>query len=283
MVGDQTNATPKDEADRFEERLFETPIELPDIRSLGLPEDSVDLLEKDSELWSYVQRTVAAELVIEHEWDTKDADRLQQAIVAYQAPGGREAFERGLRPGELDPFLALMACLPFQWGVVPPESVIPQPYRGQHPAKLVYYWPEPEDAFSDAALANFRLLDDTMREAFEVRWYGHGLPHDTHFMVCLVAEWDRGLADTPFTSMPGPDVFLPEDKQEFYDELTDHEKWATELNLAADILKGRVWFHRSRFGQTETVSTLAPTEEFLEGLRFAGEGWLCGFYPAACR
>ena len=273
----------EEEVGRFEERLLNTPTELPDIRALGLTEDSEDLLEKDAELWSYVQRTVATELVIEHEWASEDADRLQKTIDAYRAPGGRETFERGLRPGELNPFLALMACLPFQWGFVPPESVIPKPYRGVHPARLVYYWPEPEDAFSDAALANFRLLDETMREAFEVRWYGHGLPHATHFMACLVAEWDRGLADTPFTSMPGPEVFLPEDKRKFYDELTEHEKWATELNLAAAILKGDVWFHRSRFGQTETVSTLDSPENFLEGLRFQAVEWLCGFHGPACQ
>ena len=102
-------------------------------------------------------------------------------------------------------------------------------------------------------------------------------------MACLVAEWDQGLADTPFTSMPGPDVFLPEDKRKFYDELTDHEKWAIEHNLAGDILKGEVWFHRSRFGQTEIVSTLDSPEDFLEGLRFSAVEWLCGFHPAACR
>ena len=276
--------SPKDETDWFEEKLLSIPVNIPGIRALGLPADSADILEKDAELWSYVQRTVAAVLVIEHEWDVEDAARLQKTIEAYQAPGGREAFERGLRPGELTPWLALMACLPFQWGFVPPESVIPGPYRGVHPAKLIYYWPEPEDALSDAALANFRLLDETMLGAFEVRWYGHGLPLDASFMACLVAEWDRGLTDTPFTSMPGPEVFLPEDKRKFYDELTDHEKWAIELNLAADILKGEVWFHRSRFGQTETASTLDSLEEFLEGLRFSAVEWVCGFHGgAACQ
>ena len=103
-------------------------------------------------------------------------------------------------------------------------------------------------------------------------------------MACLIARWDRGIADTPFTSMPGPDVFLPEDKRKFYDELTDHEKWATERNLARDILDGEILFKRSRFGQTEHVSTLGSTpEEFLEGLRFAAVEWLCGFHSPACR
>ena len=84
--------------------------------------------------------------------------------------------------------------------------------------------------------------------------------------------------------MPGPDVFLPEDKRKFYDELTDHEKWATERNLARDILDGEILFKRSRFGQTEHVSTLGSTpEEFLEGLRFAAVEWLCGFHSPACR
>ena len=57
------------------------------------------------------------------------------------------------------------------WGTIP-LSVVPKPFRDVHPARLVYYWPEPEDALSEAALANFRLLDVKMREAFEAWWFG---------------------------------------------------------------------------------------------------------------
>ena len=178
-----------------------------------------------------------------------------------------------------------MTCQPPGWGPIPPASAIPKPFRDVHPAKLVYHWPEPKDALSDAALANFNLLDDTMREALEHWWFGTGpLPMNAHWMVCQVAQWDRGLTDTPFTSMPGPDVFLPEDKRKFYDELNDHEKEVTERNLAHDILQGEVVFKRSRFEPTEEVSTFGSTpEEFLEGLRYSAVEWLCGFHPAACR
>ena len=276
--------SPEEEVGRIEERLLKTPNELPDIRELGLSEAAVKVLERESEIRDYALGEVAANLVLTQDWDSDAAARLQGHIEAYEEPGGREALARGLRPGVSDPWVALLACQPPGWGPIPPESVIPKPYRGVQLSKLVYYWPEPEDALSEAALANFRLLDEKMLEAFEVRWFGHGLPHDTRFMACLVAEWDRGIADTPFTSMPGPEVFLPEDKRKFYDELTDHEKWATELNLAADILNGEILFRRGRFEQTEMVSTLGSTpEEFLEGLRFAAVEWLCGFHPAACR
>ena len=275
--------SPNDDIDRFEERLLDTPTELPDIRALGLSEAAVKVLERESEMRDYAMGEVAANLVLNQEWDSNATARLQRHIEAYEEPGGREALARGLRPGELNQWLALLVCHPPAWGTIPPLSVVPKPYRDVHPAKLVYYWPEPEDALSEAALANYRLLDVKMREAFEVWWFGHGLPHDAGFMACLVAEWDQGLADTPFTSMPGPDVFLPEDKRKFYDELTDHEKWAIEHNLAGDILKGEVWFHRSRFGQTEIVSTLDSPEDFLEGLRFSAIEWLCGFHGAACR
>ena len=275
--------SPSDAVDRFEERLLDTPIELPGIGELGLSEAAVRVLEREAEMRDYALRSVAANLVLDQEWDSGDAARLQRHIEAYGEPGGREALAHGLRPRVLDQGIALIACPLGTWGPTPLNSVVPKPFRDVHPARLVYYWPEPEDALSDAALANFNLLDETMREAFEVRWYGHGLPHDAGFMACLVAEWNRGIADTPFTSMPGPDIFLPEDKRKSYDELTDHEKWAIELNLAAAILKGEIWFNRSRFGQTEVVSTLGSTEEFLEGLRFSAVEWLCGFHAPACR
>ena len=275
--------SPNDDIDRFEERLLDTPTELPGIGELGLSEAAVKVLERESEMKDYALRSVAANLVLDQEWDGDDAARLQGHIEAYEEPGGREALARGLKPGVSDPFVALLACPIASWGATPPHSIVPKPFRDVHPAKLVYYWPEPEDVLSDAALANFKLLDETMFEAFEVRWYGHGLPIDASFMACLVAEWDRGIADTPFTSMPGPDVFLPEDKRKFYDELTDGDKWVINLNLAADILKGEILFHRNRFGQAEIVSTLGSTEEFLEGLRFSAVEWLCGFHPAACR
>ncbi len=274
--------SPSDDADRLEQDLLDMPTELPDIRELGLSEAAVKVLERESEIRDYALGEVAANLVLDQEWDGDDAARLQEHIDAYEEPGGREALARGLRPGELNQWLALLVCHPPAWGTIPP-SVVPKPFRDVHPARLVYYWPEPEDALSDAALANLDLLDEKMRDAFEVWWFGHGLPHDAGFMACLVAEWDQGLADTPFTSMPGPDVFLPEDKRKFYDELTDHEKWAIELALAGEILKGEVWFHRSRFGQTEIVSTLGSTEEFLEGLRFSAVEWLCDFHSPACQ
>ena len=275
--------SPSDEISRFEERLLDTPRELPDIRDLGLSEAAVKALERESAIRDYALRSVAASLVLDQEWDSNDAARLQGHIESYEEPGGREALARGLQPGVLDPFVALLACPMGSWGPTPPNSIVPRPFRDVHPAKLVYYWPEPEDVLSDAALANFKLLDETMLKAFEVWWYGFGLPIDASFMACLVAEWDRGIADTPFTSMPGSEVFLPEDKRKFYDELTDNEKWAIELSLAGDILQGEVWFHRSRFGETEIVSTLDSPEDFLEGLRFKAVELLCGFHPATCR
>ncbi len=276
--------SPSDEISRFEERLLKTPTELPEIQELGLSAAAVKVLEQESAIRDYALRSVAASLVLEQEWKAYAAARLQRQIEAYEEPGGREALARGLLPGVSDPFVALLACPMGSWGATPPHSIVPKQFRDVHPAKLVYYWPEPEDVLSDAALANFRLLDEKMLGAFEVRWYGHGLPLDASFMACLVAEWDRGLTDTPFTSMPGPEVFLPKDKRKFYDELTDHEKWAIELNLAADILKGEVWFHRSRFGEAETASTLDSLEEFLEGLRFSAVEWVCGFHGgAACQ
>ena len=194
--------SPSDEISRFEERLLDTPTELPDIRELGLSEAAVKVLERESEIRDYALRSVAASLVLEQEWKGYAVARLQEHIEAYEEPGGREALARGLQPGVLDPFVALLACPMGSWGPTPPNSIVPRPFRDVHPAKLVYYWPEPEDVLSDAALANFKLLDETMLKAFEVWWYGFGLPIDASFMACLVAEWDRGIADTPFTSMP---------------------------------------------------------------------------------
>ena len=268
----------------LERKLLDTPLEIPGIRDIGLPVEMVSVLEREPELWAYVQRMVAAILVRDQAWGSDDAAPLQRLIEAYEAPGGRETLERGLIPGGQDPWLA-MVCEPPEWGLVPPEYAIPRSFRDVHPARLVFAWPAPEDALSEAALANYKLLDQTMRDSLQFWWYAQGpSPHDARFRSCLVARWDRGIADTPFTSMPGPDVFLPEDKRKFYDELTDHEKWATELNLARDILDGEILFKRSRFGQTEHVSTLGSTpEEFLEGLRFAAVEWLCGFHSPACR
>ena len=277
--------SPSDDADRLEQDLLDMPTELPDIRTLGLSGAAANVLEREPAMRDYALGTVAAALVSGHEWDDEHAARLQRHIEAFEEPGGGEALARGLRPGVTDAWLAVMTCQPPGWGPIPPESAVPKPFRDVHPAKLVYHWPEPKDALSDAALANFNLLDDTMREALEHWWFGTGpLPMKAHWMVCQVAQWDRGLTDTPFTSMPGPDVFLPEDKRKFYDELNDHEKEVTERNLAHDILQGEVVFKRSRFEPTEEVSTLGSTpEEFLEGLRFSAVEWLCGYHSPACQ
>ena len=279
----RTNS-PNDAADKLERKILNMPTELPGIRALGLTEAAAKVLEREPEMKDYALGTAAAALVSGHEWDDEDTARLQQTIEAYEAPGGREALARGLRPGVTDGWLAVMTCQPPGWGPIPADSAVPKPFRNVHPARLFYAWPAPEESLSDAALANFHLLDETMREALEIWWYGTGpLPMKAHSMACLVAQWDRGIADTPFTSMPGPDVFLPEDKRDFYDELSDYEKEVTVRNLAHDILKGEVWFKRSRFGQTERVSTLGPDEEFLEGLRLKAVEWLCGFHPPACQ
>ena len=276
---------PSDDADRLEQDLLNMPTELPDIRALGLSGAAANVLEREPAMRDYALGTAAAILVGGHEWDDEHAARLQRHIEAFEEPGGREALARGLRPGVTDAWHAVMTCQPPGWGPIPPESAIPKPFRDVHPAKLVYHWPEPKDALSDAALANFNLLDDTMREALEHWWFGTGpLPMKAHWMVCQVAQWDRGIVDTPFTSMPGPDVFLPEDKRKFYDELNDHEKEVTERNVAHDILQGEVVFKRSRFEPTEKVSTLGSTpEEFLEGLRFSAVEWLCGYHSPACQ
>ena len=273
-----------DAADELEQDLLKAPLEMPGIRDLGLPSEAAAVLEREPALWLLVQRMVAGELVHDRTWDADHAAYLQWTIAAHEAPGGKEALERDLLPGGSDPWLPLLCNSSSQGGVPLDKAVLPS-FRDLHPAQFVYAWPDPEEALSEKALANFNLLDETMLEAFEVRWYGHAVPLEARFMACLIAQWDRGLADILYTSMPGPDVLLPEDKRPFYDELTDHEKWAVNLNLAHDILMGEVIFKRdqSAFSATEHVSTFDSTpEEFLEGLRFAAVEWLCDFHPPAC-
>ncbi len=277
--------SPSVDTDRLEQDLLNVPAKLPSIQELGLSDAAVRVLEQEPAMRDYALGSVAAVLVNNREWDDEHAARLEQTVAAYDAPGGREALARGLRPGVTDPWLAVISCQPAGWGPIPPDNVVPKPFRGVHPARFIYSWPAPEESLSDAALANYNLLDDTMREALEHWWYGTGpLPFKARIMRCLIAQWDRGIANTPFTSMPGPEVFLPEDKRGFYDELADYEKEVTERSLAHDILKGEVRFKRSRLGQTETVTTFDSTpEEFLEGLRFSAVEWLCGYHPPACR
>ena len=262
--------SPSDDADRLEQDLLDMPTELPDIRTLGLSGAAANVLEREPAMRDYALGTAAAILVVGHEWDDEHVARLQRHIEAFEETGGREALARGLRPGESHPWLAVMTCQPPGWGPIPPESAVPKPFRGVHPSKLVYYWPEPEDALSDAALANFHLLDESLREALETWWYGSGpLPMKARFMACLVAQWDRGLTDTPFTSMPDPDVLLSPEKQELYAKFSEHGKEVVERELTLRILTGEVSFKRESFARDEQVSTLDSTpEEFLEGLRF---------------
>ncbi len=274
----RTNS-PSDDADKLEQKLLNMPTELPGIRALGLSEEAANVLEREPEMRDYALGKVAAVLVNGHEWDDEHAARLQQTIEAYEAPGGREALARGLRPGVSDPWLATIACQPSGWGPIPLDSAIPRPFRGVHPAQLVYAWPAPEDSLSDAALANFHLLDETMREALEYWWYGTGpLPMNARTTRCEIARWNRGIADTPFTSMPGPDVFLSADMSELYAQFSDYGKEVVQRHLVSYILKGEVSFKRERFANTEKVSTLDSTrEEFLEGLRFWADEWVVGW------
>ncbi len=271
----RTNS-PSDAADGLEQKLLNLPTKLPGIRALGLSEEAANVLEREPEMRDYALGTVAAILVSGHEWDDEHSARLQQTIEAYEAPGGREALARGLRPGVSDPWLATIACQPSGWGPIPLDSAIPRPFRGVHPAQLVYAWPAPEDSLSDAALANFHLLDETMRDALEYWWYGTGpLPMNARTTRCEIARWDRGIADTPFTSMPGPDVFLSADMSELYAQFSDYGKEVVQRHLVSYILKGEVSFKRERFANTEKVSTLGSTpEEFLEGLRFWADEWV---------
>ena len=274
----RTNS-PNDAADKLERKILNMPTELPGIRALGLTEAAAKVLEREPEMKDYALGTVAADLVRDQDWDSEDATQLQRRIEAYEAPGGREALARGLRPGVSDPWLATIACQPAGWGPIPPESAVPKPFRDVHPARLVYSWPPPEESLSDAALANFNLLDQTMREALEHWWYGTGpLPMNARTMRCEIARWDRGIADTPFTSMPGPDVFLSADMSELYAQFSDYGKEVVQRHLVSYILKGEVIFKRERFANTEKVSTLDSTrEEFLEGLRFWADEWVSGW------
>ena len=267
---------PSDDADRLEQKLLNMPTELPGIPALGLSEAAANVLEREPEMKDYALGTVAAVLVYDQDWDSEDAAQLQRRIEAYVAPGGREALARGLRPGVSDPWLATIACQPSGWGPIPPDSAIPRPFRDVHPARLVYAWPAPEDSLSDAALANFHLLDETMREALEIWWYGTGpLPMNARIVRCEIARWDRGIADTPFTSMPEPDVFLSADMRELYAQFSDYGKEVVQRYLVSYILKGEVIYKRERFANTEKVSTLDSTpEEFLEGLRFWADEWV---------
>ena len=262
--------SPSDDADELEQKLLNMPTELPDIRALGLSGAATYVLEREPEMKDYALGTAAAALVSGHEWDDEDAARLQQTIEAYEAPGGREALARGLRPGASSAWLAVMTCQPPGWGPIPPDSTVPKPFRGVHPASLVYARPAPEESLSDAALANFHLLDESLREALEIWWYGSGpLPMNARFMACLVAQWDRGLADTPFTSMPDPDVLLSPEKQELYAKFSEYGKEVIEREVTLRILTGEVSFKRESFAKDEQVSTLDSTpDEFLEGLRF---------------
>ena len=280
--------SPSDDADRLEQKLLNMPTELPDIRALGLSEAAADVLEREPEMRDYALGTAAAALVSGHEWDDEDAARLQQTIEAYEAPGGREALARGLRPGVSHPWLAVMTCQPPGWGPIPADSAVPKPFRNVHPARLFYAWPAPEESLSDAALANFHLLDETMREALEIWWYGTGpLPMKAQSMACLVAQWDRGIADTPFTSMPEPDVLLSPEKQELYAKFSEYGRDVFEREVTHSILTGEVSFKRESLAEDEQVSTLDSTpEEFLEGLRFWADelvgDWACHIEELGC-
>ena len=95
--------SPSDDADRLEQDLLDMPTELPDIRELGLSEAAVKVLERESEIRDYALGEVAANLVLDQEWDGDDAARLQEHIDAYEEPGGREALARGLRPWRVEP------------------------------------------------------------------------------------------------------------------------------------------------------------------------------------
>ena len=271
--------SPSDDADKLEQKLLNMPTESPDIRALGLSEAAANVLEREPAMRDYALGTAAAALVSGHEWDDEDTARLQQTIEAYEAPGGREALARGLRPGVTDGWLAVMTCQPPGWGPIPADSAVPKPFRSVHPARLFYAWPAPEESLSDAALANFHLLDETMREALEIWWYGTGpLPMKAQSMACLVAQWDRGIADTPFTSMPEPDVLLSPEKQELYAKFSEYGRDVFEREVTHSILTGEVSFKRESLAEDEQVSTLGSTpEEFLEGLRFWADEWVAGW------
>ena len=280
--------SPSDDADRLEQKLLNMPTELPDIRELGLSEAAANVLEREPEMKDYALGTVAAVLVYDQDWDSEHAAQLQRRIEAYVAPGGREALACGLRPGVSDPWLATIACQPSGWGPIPPDSAIPRPFRDVHPARLVYAWPAPEDSLSDAALANVHLLDETMREALEIWWYGTGpLPMNARIVRCEIARWDRGIADTPFTSMPEPDVLLSPEKQELYAKFSEYGRDVFEREVTHSILTGEVSFKRESLAEDEQVSTLDSTpEEFLEGLRFWADelvgDWACHIEDLGC-
>ena len=68
-----------------------------------------------------------------------------------------------------------------------------------------------------------------------------------HSMACLVAQWDRGLADTPFTSMPDPDVLLSPEKQELYAKFSEYGREVVRQEVTLRILTGEVFFKGELF------------------------------------
>ncbi len=266
-----------DPASKLESRLLNMPLEMPGVYSLGLPSEIVAVLEREPELWELAQKIIAADLVRDQEWDRGDATLLQQFVAAYEAPGGKAAFERGLVPGQSGPFLPMACMYRPEMGFSLSERAVPRPLRGVHPSKLIFAWPAPDDALSDAALAKLRLMDTKMRDALDFWWYGTGpLPKEAHDMACQLAQWDRGIADAPFTSMPTPGDLLTEDNLKLYEQFSERSKDTFERRLAMNILKGEFFFQRDRFGlETERYSSYGPSSgDFVEGLRAWSDDWV---------
>jgi hypothetical protein len=247
----------------------------------------VTVLEREPELWELARKIIAADLVRTQEWSTGDATTLQQLVAAYEAPGGKAAFERGLIPNGTGIMMLMSCTYKAEQGIVPPEWAIPKPLRDIQPSKLVFALPSPDDSLSEPALAKLRLMDTEMREALDFSWYSIVLlPQEAAYLACFIAGWDLGIIDAPFTAIPAPADLLSAENLELYEKFSDRSKSGFKRELANLILRGEVRFRRPLELEQRVSSFNSTPDEFLEGLRIWSDRSVteraCSAEQAAC-
>lgn len=101
------------------------------------------------------------------------------------------------------------------------------------------------------------------------------LPLQAHSMACQVAQWDREIVDTPYTSVPAPSQILSPEIVRLYENFSENGQETFTRQLGFNILKGEFTFKRGRFPLNEHVSSFSSTPtEFLERLRIWSDRWV---------
>jgi len=265
--------SPAEFTEELEQDLLAAPSNIPSIEELALSAEAIELLDDMPDLKALIQQKVATAILRNHKWDEEDTAGIEQFLAPYYTQEGKAAFTRGLDPSLIHSFPLVCGPLKPRVGIALPTWAIPAPFRDVPWTHMMFKWPSHEQTLSEEALSRLRSMDATIQDTFEKFWYGTGpMPKEAGKMACSAARWERGLIDSPFTSLPAPEEILSTEVLDLYRSFTPSAQDMFRDQMFWNILnQGSIW--NPETGEAVPIYG-TPLEEILEALNVWGEHFI---------